>query len=81
MPAPMPAEAKLRVARKVRMLIRDEGKKPDQAFAMAMSMEKAGRLGERGGYEPVPKRKRNPSRELEDESGQDADPDMNPGAA
>ena len=48
---------------------------------MAISMEKAGRLGERGGYEAVPKRKRNPSRELEDESGQDADPDMNPGAA
>lgn len=55
MPAPMPAEAKLRVARKVRMLIRNEGKKPDQAFAMAMSMEKSGRLGERGGYKRVKK--------------------------
>jgi len=81
MPAPMPAEAKLRVARKVRMLIRDEGKKPDQAFAMAMSMEKAGRLGERGGYEAVPKRKRNPSRETEDESGQEADAELNVGAS
>lgn len=55
MPAPMPAEAKLRVARKVRMLIRNEGKKPDQAMAMAMSMEKAGRLGEKGGYKRVKK--------------------------
>jgi len=55
MPAPMPAEAKLRVARKVRTLIRNEGKKPDQAFAMAMSMEKSGRLGEMGGYKRVKK--------------------------
>jgi len=55
MPAPMPAEAKLRVARKTQMLIRNEGKKPDQAFATAMSMEKAGRLGEKGGYKRVKK--------------------------
>ena len=55
MPAPMPAEAKLRVARKVRALIRNEKKKPDQAMAMAMSMEKAGRLGEMGGYKRVKK--------------------------
>lgn len=55
MPAPMPAEAKLRVARKTQLLIRNEGKKPDQAFAMAMSMEKAGRLGEKGGYKRVKK--------------------------
>lgn len=37
------------------MLIRNEGKKPDQAFATAMSMEKAGRLGEKGGYKRVKK--------------------------
>jgi hypothetical protein len=51
----MPAEAKLRVARKTQMLIRNEGKKPDQAFATAMSMEKAGRLGEKSGYKRVKK--------------------------
>ena len=55
MPAPMPAEGKLRVARKTQMLIRDEKKDPKQAFAMAMSMEKAGRLGEKGGYKRVKK--------------------------
>lgn len=59
MPAPMPAEAKLRVARKVQHLIKSEKTDPKQAFAMAMSMEKSGRLTEQGEYKRVPKRKAN----------------------
>lgn len=61
MPAPMPAEAKLRVARKVQQLIKSEKKDPKQAFAMAMSMENAGRLSDTGAYERVKKRKEKPS--------------------
>ena len=60
MPAPMPAEAKLRVARKVQHLIKSEKTDPKQAFAMAMSMEKAGRLTESGEYKRVAKKKANP---------------------
>jgi hypothetical protein len=58
MPAPMPAEAKLRVARKVQHLIKREKTDPKQAFAMAMDMESKGRLTESGEYKHVPKRKR-----------------------
>jgi hypothetical protein len=58
MPAPMPAEAKLRVARKVQHLIKREKTDPKQAFAMAMSMEKSGRLTEEGEYKRVPKKRK-----------------------
>lgn len=57
MPAPMPAEAKLRVARKVQHLIKREKTDPKQAFAMAMSMEKAGRLTEEGEYKRASKKR------------------------
>lgn len=55
MAAPMSAEVKLRVAQKVRALIRDEKMDPKQAFAVAMSMAKANRLEEGGIYKHVPK--------------------------
>lgn len=58
MPAPMPAEAKLRVARKVQQLVKSEKKDPKQAFAMAMSMESAGRLSDTGAYERVKKKEK-----------------------
>lgn len=51
----MPAEVKLRVAQKVRTLVRDEKMDPKQAFAVAMSMAKANRLEEGGIYKHVPK--------------------------
>lgn len=57
MAAPMPASAKLRVAQKVRELIRDEKVDAKQAFAMAMSMEESGRLGEGGVYKRAAKSK------------------------
>lgn len=57
MAAPMSANAKLRVAQKVRELVREEKVDAKQAFAMAMSMEKAGRLGEGGVYKRAPKSK------------------------
>jgi hypothetical protein len=63
---PMPAEAKLRIARKVQHLIRNEKMDPKQAFATAMSMEKAGRLTESGEYKRVSKRK--PGRSSADEN-------------
>jgi len=53
----MPADAKLRVAQKVRALIRDEKMDAKQAFATAMSMEKSGRLEEGGVYKRAPKAK------------------------
>lgn len=43
-----------RVSAKIRHL-RKEGVKPEQAVAMALSMERAHRLGPRGGYRRVPK--------------------------
>ena len=55
MAAPMSAEVKLRVAQKVRALIRDEKMDPKRAFAMAMSMAKANRLEEGGIYKHVEK--------------------------
>lgn len=57
MAAPMSASAKLRVAQKVRSLIRDEKVDAKQAFATAMSMENAGRLEEGGVYKRAPKNK------------------------
>jgi hypothetical protein len=57
MAAPMSAGAKLRVAQKVRALIRDEKVDAKQAFATAMSMENSGRLEEGGVYKRAPKGK------------------------
>jgi hypothetical protein len=57
MAAPMPADAKLRVAQKVRALVREEKVDAKQAFATAMSMEKSGRLEEGGVYKRAPKSK------------------------
>ena len=57
MAAPMPADAKLRVAQKVRALVREEKVDAKQAFATAMSMEKAGRLEAGGVYKRAPKSK------------------------
>jgi len=74
MPAPMPAEAKLRVARKVQHLIKREKTDPKQAFAMAMDMESKGRLTDEGEYKRV--HKKNKSKDKGD-----AELDMNDGAA
>ncbi len=72
MPAPMPAEAKLRVARKVQHLIKREKTDPKQAFAMATDMESKGRLTDEGEYKRVSKKNK---------SKGDAELDMNEGAA
>jgi hypothetical protein len=45
-----------RVSKKIQYLIEHEGKPADQAIAMSLSMEKAGRLTESGGYMPVSKK-------------------------
>lgn len=44
-----------RVSKKIEYLI-GEGKSPDQAVAMALSMEREGRLSESGAYIPVKKK-------------------------
>lgn len=44
-----------RVSKKIKYLI-DEGKSPDQAVAMALSMEREGRLSSSGSYIPVKKK-------------------------
>ncbi len=45
------------VAKKTEHLIKAEGKTPEQAYAMAWSMKRAGRLTSEGGYRPVKKRR------------------------
>lgn len=46
-----------RVSKKIEYLI-GEGKSPDQAVAMALSMEREGRLTDKGAYIPVKKNKK-----------------------
>jgi len=46
-----------RVSKKIEYLI-GEGKSPDQAVAMALSMEREGRLTDKGAYIPVKKSKK-----------------------
>jgi len=46
-----------RVSKKIEYLI-GEGKSPDQAVAMALSMEREGRLTDTGAYIPVKKKKK-----------------------
>jgi hypothetical protein len=45
-------KASRRVSAKIAHLIHNEKKPRDQAIAMAYSMEEAGKLGPKGGYNP-----------------------------
>lgn len=51
-----------RVSKKIKHLI-DEGKSPDQAIAMALSMEREGRISDSGSYIPVSRKVKKASAE------------------
>ena len=50
-------EGRKRVSAKIAHLMDSEGKTQKQAVGQALNMEREGRLGPRGGYKPVKKRK------------------------